>query len=271
MLILESHTQYLYHATSIHAADEILSSGIFRLSTSKGTVSDDRFSELYFLSTARGKDNRFFKQLGTHGVIINLNGTKLSERYKIKPVDYWNEPGMSEQEDRILSNKPTIPANSSNILEIHIRVPSRSQSNLQRKIRSLILNSKKQNIPVFLYDNDQSFIYQIRKNSLSISDWLKAPYEKEPPIYSSRHKTNWLKPYIELYFHNDKKKLSKSAKRVLERLVYHKQDFINLLNADLHNMKNSEDVDKLLKIWRYEKIKTSKEFMKFLEDKWDDL
>ncbi len=117
--LLESATSNLYHSTRLYNAAKVLEQGYFKLAASVGTRSElahQKPGRFYYLSTTRSKVGDYtLHNYHIDGVVFNLNGDWLNQRYKAAPIDYWERMWLqrdgrtSEAEDRIYSREPTIP------------------------------------------------------------------------------------------------------------------------------------------------------------------
>lgn len=142
-------TSVLYHGT--HNVLDILRDKVFRLKPAEGTDAEERFSDTkntYYLSMMRSPTSRYNR----HGyALIELDGNKLANRYKIKPVDYWGY-GQSgkELEDRLLSPVQEIGIQA--ITAIHIPVDKyKDWPNMLFKTTVL---AKRLGIPVYFYNGN---------------------------------------------------------------------------------------------------------------------
>lgn len=189
-IILESLSPILYHKTSISNAYKILNSNEFLLTPSIYHKEEDNINHkrnYYYLSTSRSKISGYYKD-DTSGVIIALDGSKLSKNHSGKAVDYWGkdfrdmDPQKFESEDRLYSKKPKISNAMNYIKSIHI-INSKSDA-VVKFISSIVGISKSNNIPVFLYDDPKSWLLQDTKKSIDISDYNDVDKElvKSPKI-----------------------------------------------------------------------------------------
>jgi len=140
---------------------------------------DKNRNKFYYFSTTRSKSSGW---KGGNTKLV-LDGRKLTQRYKIIPVDYFNKyKGAQqnnrayidaidslEQEDRIITDNPFIPNAKSYIKEVHIFVDNESE--YQKKIvKSIVLECEKSNIPIFLYNTKDNFLNQ--RNPINYSEFL---------------------------------------------------------------------------------------------------
>ena len=107
----------LYHKTSKSNAVDILRSGMLMLATGRVTGLEDALQSnyIYFASLTRSRTGSYhYGEDGskTDDIMFTLDGTALSNRYPIKPVDYWSGNPVNsrkEAEERLLSDKRDIP------------------------------------------------------------------------------------------------------------------------------------------------------------------
>ena len=167
-LINEGSSDILYHYVDPTYILEIIENNRLNTIAAMGSDTDYKLNKnkFYYLSTTRSRSSGYRK---SHGKIV-LDGRKLKQRYAITPVDYWNLPKSDnqdkssyvnsidslEQEDRIITDIPSIPNAMKYILEVHIYV-GENPTNLVKKIVSLC---KKVGIPIFLYNKLQNFYSQ---------------------------------------------------------------------------------------------------------------
>ena len=152
VILREMASKKLFHYTNVQSALAILKNQEFRLTVAVGADSEVNSGYHYYLSTSRNKVNDYTRSVSDNGVMFNLNGDFFNRHYKVKPIDYWGrdmwlsshktkqpdeEYRTSEQEDRVLSNKPTIKFNgkaTEAIESVHVLLTSAGKL-------SLLLNS----------------------------------------------------------------------------------------------------------------------------------
>lgn len=112
----------LYHQTRLINAVNILRTNRFELKHSVGNEFESKVNGTdYYMSTARSMTSAYIA--GKSGVVFELDGVKLSQRYSGTAMDYFNPsrykytsgPGdaraeLFEAEDRVFSDKPFIMA-----------------------------------------------------------------------------------------------------------------------------------------------------------------
>lgn len=290
--LFEAATSELYHNTSVYAAGKILEQGYFRLTTSAGTASELLFhkpGKFYYLSTTRSKVGDYtLHNYHIDGVVFNLNGNWLNQRYKSAPIDYWERSWArsggvrtSEMEDRVYNSKPTIPLPTpvtKLIISIHILFeidkikPSLDEDRLLR-LRALLSIAKKLGIPTYVYKTPNDWITQNKKKRIDIGSLIKLMKPKKPEQSWARHYRDYFKNYRELYFKDTVDKLSPDAKKAMWKLYQYPNDFKNSLEADIHNQRKHDDpgLVKLLQIFSKLNLSSSKEFTDYLTKKWDPI
>jgi hypothetical protein len=183
----------LYHSTSIDSLRKILSGNEIKL-TFAGHSEDEmkhQRNQLFFLSTSRMKFGNYARGSGsgnTRGgefekkvnVVVHLDGHKLEHNHKIHHVNYYgiDDGPDSEQEDRVVSNRDSIPQASRYIKGIHIYLPE----NMNRVSRDNELNihevdklAKKLSIPIYFYDSIGAFMQQRTSKAKEFVDQDQVP------------------------------------------------------------------------------------------------
>ena len=181
-IISEGASDILYHFMYSQYVLDMLQKNKLNMVAAIGKDSDYKINKnkFFYLSTTRSKSSGFRK--GDSKIV--LDGRKLKQRYKITPVDYWNWPKNDkrdtsayiysmkslEQEDRIVTDKPSIPNAKDYILGIHIYV----RNKIGTDVKKIIDICEKENIPIFIYDNQQNFYNQTKP-----IDYTNYEYEDE--------------------------------------------------------------------------------------------
>lgn len=285
--LFEAATAELYHKTELYNAAKILSDGYIALTASVGTSAEQKWQKtgkFYYLSTTRSKVGDYtLKGHYLEGVVLNLNGNWLNQRYETKPIDYWERSlsdRTSESEDRVYSSEPTIPLPkpvTKLITSIHILFEldkiklSLDQDRLLR-LRKLLLLAKTSGIPTYVYKTPNDWYTQNPNKRVPIDQLIKLMSPEKPKASWSRMPKDYLKVWRELYYKNNKKELSSEARRkVIYLYGFYLNDAISGLSADIHNVKSKNDpgLIKLLQIFKKLKINSPKEYIKWLEAKWE--
>ncbi len=285
----EGISPILYHSTRVGNLRSILKTDNFRLTPDLGTQSDKELghnTRVYYLSTTRHKLGGYGLIVGSGSTVLVLDGVKLNQRYTGKPVDYWGAefrkvaPDKAEAEDRIYSNKRTIPNATSYIKEVHMFIDiERPDKRIAviRNWRGVLIELKKKGIPYWIYDNNQAYLIQNKSKAISVPmDILVAQNKddiKQTPWF--RGKKDYLSPWVELYYKKSPDQLSEKASEIRSRLMYtyDAQQQLTSLKNDFHNQKNDETtgVDTIINIMRKEGLRTLDEFLNMLIQKWKPL
>jgi hypothetical protein len=269
-------SKILYHGTSLHSLEKILTQNAFQLSTMLGTASDDikrPEGYFYFFSTSRSKIGHYNK---SRDVQLVLDGEKLNQKYPGEAVDYWGpafkkaDPRKNEMEDRLWSREPQIKNADQYIKEIHILVNFKNLTydNWKNWIKNAYAIAQEKNIPIYLYEDQKAFEVLDKTKTVPLESLdleVKNPYE-----YQSSSKRKYIEPILELYNKSSEEELSNEAQKKLYSLSWYFQDFVSSLLADIHNYKKDPDagIADLVDILRKEKLKNVKEFAEFLKKKW---
>lgn len=249
-ILTEGATDILYHKTGIDGALEILKSGEFKLSSSIGNDVEASMAIKgmpYYLSTTRSKVGDYHRYVGDSAAMFVLDGQKIGNNYKVKPVDYWermwlnNPERTSESEDRIYSKTNTM--STKYVIGLHVLLQSQSD-NRSEIARQLLIASKTAGIKTYLYDKPEAWRLQDTRRALKAADYqelLKGhradPRYMKRPVrgqgkshYGRSHILGW----IELVMKKPGQELSKSADKIRYNIQYYgdaatqlKNDFFN--------------------------------------------
>jgi len=162
-LINESATPILYHFTRLIKLENILKSNELMLTTNVGTPADANKTNKYYyvsFSTSKSIGHGYGTQFTTESSVrIKFDGTKLNNNYKFQPIDYWQNPrtpdlmknnkNNDEMEDRLISNKNSVPNINKYIISIDIFA-----NKITDTLYNLIKNS---GIKVNFYGNAKDF------------------------------------------------------------------------------------------------------------------
>lgn len=289
--LTERVSSKIFHYTSVHNAYKIMTSQAFRLSAAGGTQveRDLQKGKLYYLSTARSPSADYtISNSGYFGAVFNLNGDWFNQRHKGAPVDYWErmwwdqEAGKtqggrtSEQEDRILSDQPVIKMGAQITQAIEsIHVLAKDQSDGDRfggVIRGLLLEAKKLRIPIYLYADKNAFLVQNTAKAMSVQEYKNFLSAKRPVPFRSHYATrDDFKKWRELYFKSELPQLSKEARDELYNISNY-SDRGSVLDNDIHNGKSDDSpaLPKLMAIFRKIGVRSGKEYVEWLRNKWKD-
>jgi len=288
-LIDEGLSDTLFHITNTGSAESILKSNKFMLTLSLGTPSDDTSrkskNKIYYFSTARTPNARYFESIGYTGLYFELDGKKLGQRYSGKTVDYWGpEFGRqaSEAEDRLFSTSSTIPNAISYIKAIHVFFDLEDQKYIHQQdlksIRNILTIAKQKKIPIYFYDNDRNWrTRNIRKTFNPLKSGLFGSTEPlSINIYAGRKRRNPFDPWIELAHSPvaNVTRLSKDGRELLDTLqrgYNYERDRIDIkrgLENDIHNYKARGGSDSLVKAMRHLKTTNVEDFIEKIYKRW---
>ncbi|MDP3987022.1 MAG: hypothetical protein Q8P81_02235 [Nanoarchaeota archaeon] len=293
--INEATSDIAYHITSVDLLYKILKTDRFMTSIAKGRDSDEEQNKNrdYYLSLARSKMSKYFRNPSSFQTIIVLDGQKLSQKYKIVPVDYWGPrfPDSDEMEDRVLVNSPYIEKASDYIQEIHVVVEVSDeyltiwQERLQ-EIQGIEQAAKNKNIQTYFYTNKRDFSLLNKKNSLSSASELIAAIKasgKEIPSSGDRYVSKYagdkdLKGYIKVikmietedYNSMENAKYSSIEGQILRQISMYQHDFIPHLSNEISNNRRSESargyIEDIFSYMRAKKLKTIKDLGLYLQN-----
>jgi len=279
--LIESVSSVVYHYTNLPAARKILTSGEFQLSSVLGSI-EQKYAPRgypYFLSTTRTRRGGYHDAGfdAYHGVLFELDGTWYNRYYPGGPVDYWGnrDPEQShhrkhEAEDRIYSKDPAISAGG--VRSVHVLATADAEPNHRAQARAVLIAAKKQNIPVYYYDDQSAWLNQdVRKTA----DVRQLTGQDPARGRISRHR-GYLLPWVELIQAQDKTQLSKKADSIRYSLNfgYDQQSAAQGLGTDLSNARkpnSGADRENAVKIIRYmqqHRLNTVPELVDHLATKW---
>lgn len=282
---LNEGTDVLFHASSIHASAQILASGNFELSSSVGAQSEEMWAKKgypFFLSTSRSKVGDYHTtRIGDSVVVFNLDGRWLSQRYPVKPIDYWegawhhSYDRTSESEDRVLSKTPTIPITP--VTAIHMLYKDSADPKWNFLARRIIIAAKKRKIPIYVYSDVQSFYTQDTRKAMPLSDVAKRLTGQESKSISRRTNDPYLTAWIELYHKDSIDSLSEKAIKLIKRInyAYSNNDDADLKN-DLSNARKPgsygrSEALKIIKLMDQLGTKTTVDLARYMKQKWSPL
>lgn len=289
-LITEGLSPVLYHYTNTNAALDIIKSNSFKLAASSGTHSEEQLrsgDRVYYLSTTRHKMGGYHLDNNLTGVMLNLDGKKLGERYKGKPVDYWGPDWYGagrkgyetrEAEDRVYSVEPRIPNAKQYIQEVHVLFSEQGQKYHKEKAgvrnRRLLIAAKAAGIPVYIYEDPKAWLIQnkskaVNPKSIAMLGTGDAAKDLDQRGYQRRRNKDFA-GWLELYHVNDSDKLTSASKLQYGYITRYPHEGVTQLANDIHNNKTKPEsgLTSLLRIMRKEKLTSPKEYVEFLEKKW---
>lgn len=137
----------LYHYADISKVASIVTQNKFELTYAKGADASKNksFKRNFYLSCstiargryATGSNGKFYPN-NSH-CMIEIDASKISDRYKIVPVDYWYYPGRvydstlssDETEERIVARDHKIPNAKKYIIAVHVYMPPEKEKDTE--------------------------------------------------------------------------------------------------------------------------------------------
>jgi hypothetical protein len=238
-LLLEEYGN-LYHATSLQAFWSIMYDDLFELSYARGNVEQKLTDKPFFASFSRVPTNRFRK--GSMVTLV-LNADVLKQKYKIKPVDYWQAgPEGSESEERLVSDKPEIKGFKKYVTSTHILyrddIPFRLYENLK------YFTAK----DIFIYTDRDAYFLLNTKKAKNPKEFFKDFVDPtQSPVSASmkgERTINRMDELLEFLENGGKNRI----KPWYDRLMYHPNDFIIQMESEVHNFRSQKGIA-VRKIW----------------------
>lgn len=286
-ILLEAATAIVYHYSTVPAAAKILKSGAFQLSSVTGNKSEEMYSMPgypYFLSTTRSKVGDYHRYVGSSAVMFVIDGNWLNQRYKTKPVDYWDRSWLhsngtrtSESEDRVFSKEPEIAI--SGVTEVHVFLNEQHEYR-SPEVRTILITAKKRGIPAYLYTDETAWRLQDTRKAVTPGEAAPLLKGQQQKGYTpSRPPTMYLEPWLELIYKNKKSDLTPRAEKLRHDLVYYGSRYPEEdsgLGTDMSNARkpNSTDYPAAVKIndyMRKNKFATTVELKNAIANKWENI
>ena len=248
-ILTEGATDILYHYTGTSSAAQIFKDGAFKLSRTTGNPSEESYAPPgypYFLSTSRSKTGDYHRWVGTGGVMFVLDGQWFSQRYPVKPIDYWERSWQfspdrtREAEDRVFSKESEIPLGGVTAVHVLLKEQDESRSPLTRTI---LIEAKKLGIPTYLYTDEAAWRLQDTRKTVPVSqagDLLSGPQSsgrmQRPMRGIVGHGRNSLMDWLEIIMKQPGQPLSPTADKLRYNIQYY-GDMGGQLKNDLFNAK----------------------------------
>lgn len=297
-LLVEVVSSVLYHKTTTSNLLNILETNEFHLTSIINNESDKLHKEFFFLSTARNKNSDFFNIVGQGIVFLELDGELLNRKYRGKAVNYFNYSivppkenassyerqqyvkllASQEMEDRIISDKNIIPNAISYIKEVSIFVDEHKITDRwSSSVRKIALLLKKNNIPLYFYDDEKAMKIKNKKKTINLKNVLNKLNKRAIGRVGSHNNYYALRALyymVEAYYNNGT--LSEKTRKWINALLNaaKNEDSLNKFkknaHLDFHLVSNYPNrfFLRLLKIFRKEKIDNIKDFLDILIKKW---
>lgn len=282
--LFERASPVLYHSTNLQAALDIVQNNEFKLSFSTGIPGEQELAPSfysYFLSLARTPTSQFVQYTAASGrAIFVINGDWFNGRYPVKPVDYFagglRKPGLGkENEDRVFSKEPTIPADAITAIHVFLAAPNPFYSSLARQ---LLLACKTRRLPAYLYKDKQSWLRLDTKHSWEPRA-LRYFLNRKPinPENRKPHKeVNRLRSFADLIYKNSMIGLSPQTRNLITDLlgvptkitVDWLRDELYSVRQVMHAGKTRNTAIRILSYMSKNKLLTLTDFVEAMRNKW---
>ena len=180
----------------------------------------------YFLSATRSKLGAFHSDTNVStsfasGCMFVLDGRKLNQKYKTKPVS-WDSRyhqnkssnrgyGASEAEDRVFSKTNSIDLAC--VRTLHLLIGSRRAESDVSTIVQITKLAEAKGIACFVYDDWKNWLHQNTKKAINLSDTIGSPPVATPQpqnVYYGR-----LGAYVDLAYTMPDEELSQPAQNLI--------------------------------------------------------
>ena len=269
-LYTEGASPTLFHHTDVRNLAKILNSGKFQLTFSLSERPDRKNlkDDAFYMSFSRIRWSGYNHGSGIGSAIIQVNGSKINQKYKVEPVDYWQygfetrlkSPIADEQEDRLMYKKSSIPA-IPYIENVSILVSDDFNS---KEYASYIVNKCEElNIPCYVYDDKRAFKLGDKRRAKDfekLKDLPEDQYNYPPSEYMMSRlrgiKKIILNPYLD----------DEDVEHVYKTLGY--SDWKQSIDADFHNIKSdlNPQIREILEWVAFTERKTKKSIFTLLKD-----
>lgn len=278
----ESLSRVAYHYTGLGAANKILQSGNFELSSAPGSIEQQYAppGKPYFLSTTRTKTGGYHSGSKWRGVMFVLDGNWFNQRYKSSPLDYWGNRGSgmraSEAEDRVFSAEPTIPVDGVSAVHVFVAGDQPDDENLQANravARQVLIAAKTRGIPAYFYNNHDAWLAQDTRRAASVSQLTGT---KPNSYYRGMRRRTYMHNWLELMGATQQNQLSKDADKTRYNLNYDydRDSAAKSLEVDMANARKPDsgpERETAVKIIRYmnqHRLNTIRQFVDHIAAKW---
>jgi hypothetical protein len=190
----------VFHATSTSKLVSMLRTGELQLTPSNAIGADSNVhSAAFFLSTTRSRQGHYHRDNSSNSALLQLDGRKLAANFKGGAVDYWGpeyrkrDPSRNEMEDRIFSNKATLPI-LRYLLSIDLLTPHMSE----KDFRFIQILTKKNRIPLRLFDNNKDWVLG-RNPQTTLTTFAEPPKSKFESYKEFTPEDQWPKLKQDIY------------------------------------------------------------------------
>ena len=284
-IITESLSRVAYHYTGLHAAEKILTSGQFELSSTPGSIEQQYApkGKPYFLSTTRTLTGGYHQGGKWRGVMFVLDGNWFNQHYKSGPIDYWGDRGTglraSEAEDRVFSAEPTIPIGG--VAAVHVLVdtsqPDSENLHANRAVaRKVMIAAKTQGIAAYFYTDPAAWLRLDTRKTDTVS---QLSGNRPANYYRGMRRRTYMHNWLELMGATQQNQLSRDADRTRYNLNYDydRDSAAKSLEVDMSNARKPDsgpERDTAVKIIGYmnkHRLSTVRQFVDHIAKKWQGI
>jgi len=269
--LLEGLSPVLYFFTKNPSAYNIAKNGWIDLGlASRNEYEVDISNGMFFLSTTRSRVGGFHKDK-SGGTLFTLDGNKLRQKYSGKPTDYYHQSSTmpDEMEDRIVTKDSRIPL---------LNYVTRADVHWSEDAKAMYAILRKRGIPVYVYENQNDWLLGNKNKAMSHEAIVskegrttlkkeRIPSTQESDIFDVIFKLYNAKQYDDIDY-NTRTKIkdllyddSSELRRVLNNVG------VNWRKRDHY----SDQLNKLTRIFKRERVTNARQFGEVLRDKLDEL
>lgn len=281
--LLEGLSDKLFHYTKLNVAANILQTKSFKLASTVGDHDENKIGDTskypYFMSTSRTLTGSYHNQAKvTDGVIFNLDGRWLGQRYKGAPIDFFQDKADTtshhgfEAEDRIFSKTPDISIKC--VKSVHILVDTtKSDLNI---VKQIIEFCKSNTIPCFVYTSKKAWVLQDKRNIIQDVNALVSQSANKPKytIPKLKQLVPWMQ-LIELENEDGFSVLEPDVKKLALKIANTDLDKITDQLTSIMRQNSKPDNDeyesatKVIKYMKANGLTTLRDLVDNIVDKWE--
>lgn len=282
-ILREGLSDKLFHYTKLNVAANILQTKSFKLASTVGDHDENKIGDTakypYFMSATRTLTGSYHNQAKvTDGVMFNLDGRWLGQRYKGAPIDFFQDKADTttrhgfEAEDRIFSKTPDISIKC--VKSVHILFDT-SKTDLNM-VKSVIQACKSNSIPYYVYSSKKAWVLQDKRNVVQDINTLVSTGNIKPKYTIPKLKDlqPWLQ-LIDLENENGLSVLEPDVKKLVLKIANTDLDKITdqLTSIMRQNSKpDNDEYDSATKVIKYMKtngLKSIRDLVDNIVDKWE--
>lgn len=271
-ILLEGLSPVLFFFTKNDSAYNIAKTGYIDLGlASRNSYEVNLSNGMFFLSTTRSRVGGFHKdKIG--GTLFTLNGNKMRQKYSGRPIDYFHKSAImpNEMEDRIVTNHSKMPL---------LEYITRADVHWSAEAKAIYVILRKKNIPVYVYENQKDWLLGNTKKAMTHKEIVSQPARasiKKDSISISNEETQVFNAIFELYNAKEYDDITNETRNKIKVIISDDgRELSRILNNVGINWRKrdhfSDQLNKLTRIFKREKVSNSKEFAAVLRDKLDKL